>query len=75
MEKIDIANRIASLLVEINNEKYKALERKEKGIFQEFNDIEYNLIEDLNSMGFDFNYKYETIGFKLDEREKNKSSK
>ena len=71
MEKIDIANRIANLIVEIHNEKFKALEENAKEKYSDFTDIEYNLIEDLKAMNFDFDYKYTGIGFELTENVSN----
>ena len=71
MEKIDIANRIANLIVEIHNEKFKALEENAEEKYSDFTDIEYNLIEDLKAMNFAFDYKYTCIGFKLSENVSN----
>ncbi|MGN5455776.1 MAG: hypothetical protein ACI4XN_07285 [Candidatus Kurthia intestinigallinarum] len=71
MEKIDIAKKIANLIVEVHNEKLKALEENEKEKYNSLSDIEYNLIEDLNAMNFDIDYKYTCIGFKLFENVSN----
>ena len=57
MEKKEVANRIASLIIEVHKERYKALEEKNKGKYRELTDIVWDLIEDLNHMGFKFYFK------------------
>ena len=69
MEKIDIANRIANLLIEVHNEKYKAIKEKNDKKYSDFAYIEDNLKEDLKAMNFEIDLEFKCIGFQLYEKD------
>lgn len=69
MEKIEVANAIADLLVKVINEKNKAIKEKDDEKYLSFKCIEDNLREDLNAMDFEIDLEYKCIGFQLYEKD------
>lgn len=69
MEKIEVANAIADLLVKVINEKNKAIKEKNDKKYLDFKCIEDNLREDLKAMDIEIDLEYKCIGFQLYEKD------